>query len=98
MDTSTYAIDQLSKTKDIIMVQEHWYFDCQLGKLDTVCEKMAGTGKAVDTGDPILPVQMPRGNGGEASCGESPYIIWSPVYRMEPTVSNVSSCSYEFQS
>ena len=64
METSTYAIDQLSKTADIIMVQEHWYFDCQLGKLGTVCEKMAGTGKAVDTGDPILPVQMPRGYGG----------------------------------
>ena len=46
------------------MVQEHWYFDCKLGKLGTVCEKMSGTGKAVDTGDPILPVQMPRGYGG----------------------------------
>ena len=64
METSTYAIDQLSKRADIIMVQEHWYFDCQLGKLGTVCEKMAGTGKAVDTGDPILPVQMPRCYGG----------------------------------
>ena len=27
---------------------------------------MTGTGKAVDTGDPMLPVQMPRGYGGSA--------------------------------
>ena len=60
METSTYAFEQLSRSADIIMVQGYWYFDCQLGKLGTACEKMSGTGKAVDTGDPILPVQMPR--------------------------------------
>ena len=40
----------------------HWcvYID-QCG---TVCSEFIGQGKAVDTGDPILPLQMPRGYGG----------------------------------
>ena len=49
-----------------MLVQEHWYFDCQLDRLNAACEKFVGCGKAVDTGDPILPIQMPRGYGGTA--------------------------------
>ena len=47
-------------------------FDCQLHRLSTVCSEFTGQGKAVDTGDPILPLQMPRGYGGTAvlwKCG-----------------------------
>ena len=67
IETSKGAIQQLSESADIILLQEHWYFDCQLGGLTTVCDSLTGAGKAVDTGDPILPVQMPRGYGGVAA-------------------------------
>lgn len=66
METAQCAIEDLSKKADVILIQEHWYFDCQLGKLNTVCEGFSSSGKAVDTGSPILPVQMPRGYGGTA--------------------------------
>lgn len=60
------AIHELAKTADIILIQEHWLFDCKLNKLNEVNSQLIGKGKAVDTGDPILPVQMPRGYGGTA--------------------------------
>ena len=47
-------------------MQEHWHFDCQLHKLNSVSSEFISQGKAVDTGDPILPLQMPRGYGGTA--------------------------------
>ena len=65
-ETSKYAIEELSELADIVLIQEHWYLDCQLGNLSAICESMTGTGKEVDTGDPILPVQMPSGYGGVA--------------------------------
>ena len=48
------------------ILQEHWLFDCNLHKLKSICNHYTGCGKDVDTGDPILPVQMPRGYGGTA--------------------------------
>ena len=50
---------------------------------------MAGTGKSVDTGDPILPVQMPRGYGGVA-------ILWKrtidDLVRVVPDRGNRIQC------
>lgn len=68
METATAlcALDALSKRAEIFLIQEHWYFDCQLHMLETVCESLNGCGKAVDTDNPILPIQMPRGYGGAA--------------------------------
>ena len=66
MDTALLSFEELSKTIDVVLVQEHWYFDCQLDKISTVSDRYIGCGKAVDTGNPILPVQMPRGYGGVA--------------------------------
>ncbi|MCG7868271.1 MAG: reverse transcriptase family protein, partial [Candidatus Thiodiazotropha taylori] len=66
IETALWAFQELSKTTDIFLVQEHWLFDCQLHKLDAICENFNGCGKAVDTGNPILPIQMPRGYGGTA--------------------------------
>ena len=40
-------------------VQEHWFFDCLLHRLSTLCSEFIGQGKAVDTGDLILPFQIP---------------------------------------
>lgn len=66
MDTALLSFEELSKTIDVVLVQEHWYFDCQLDKISTVSDRYIGCGKAVDTGNPLLPVQMPRGYGGVA--------------------------------
>ncbi|MEW8545688.1 MAG: endonuclease/exonuclease/phosphatase family protein, partial [Candidatus Thiodiazotropha sp.] len=66
MATAGLAFEHLAKEADIILVQEHWYFDCQLDKLNSVTESLIGCGKAVDTGNPVLPLQMPRGYGGTA--------------------------------
>ena len=61
METASKAFEQLAEVADVILVQEHWYFDCQLDKLNSISDSLIGCGKAVDTGDPILPFQMPRG-------------------------------------
>lgn len=68
IETSKIAIEQLHTihSADIILIQEHWYFDCKLEKLNETNNHYNGKGKAVDTGDPILPAQMPRGYGGTA--------------------------------
>ncbi|MEW8548515.1 MAG: endonuclease/exonuclease/phosphatase family protein [Candidatus Thiodiazotropha sp.] len=66
LDTASCSLEELSRVTDILLIQEHWYFDCQLDKINLACDKFVGCGKAVDTGDPILPVQMPRGYGGVA--------------------------------
>ena len=49
----------------MILLSEHWLFDCYLHRLTEVSQYV-GVGKAVGTNDPILSVQMPRGNGGVA--------------------------------
>ena len=56
MDTALCAFDTLSGKTDVFLVQEHWYFDCQLAKLDRVCEAFNSCGNAVVAGDRILPV------------------------------------------
>ena len=62
LNTSKHTIDKLLKNYDIILLQE--LFDCQLQKLKEFHENYSGVGKAVDSDDPIFPVQMPRGYGG----------------------------------
>ncbi|MCG8033052.1 MAG: endonuclease/exonuclease/phosphatase family protein, partial [Candidatus Thiodiazotropha taylori] len=66
VETALWAFESLSKTTDIFLIQEHWLFDCQLPKLNSTCEDFNGCGKSVDTGNPILPIQIPRGYGGTA--------------------------------
>ena len=43
-----------------------WLFDCQLDLLNEIHNDYIGIGKAVDSNDPIPPIQMPRGYGGVA--------------------------------
>ena len=50
---------------DILLLQENWLFDCYLHRLNEISQ-YNGTGKAIDTNDPILPIQMPRGYDGVA--------------------------------
>ena len=76
VNTCKYVIDELLEKQkaDIVFLQEHWLFDCQLHRLNEISNLCVGKGKAVDTGDPILPVQMSRGYGGTA-------ILWKKKNR-----------------
>ena len=57
---------ELNSHADILMIQEHWLFECEL-KLLCECHKdLSGSGKAVDSNDPLPPTMMPRGYGGVA--------------------------------
>ncbi|MEW8548177.1 MAG: endonuclease/exonuclease/phosphatase family protein, partial [Candidatus Thiodiazotropha sp.] len=66
--TCELVLDELlNKEKvDILLLQEHWLFDCNLGRLNEISDAYMGQCKAVDTDDPILTTQMPRGYGGTA--------------------------------
>ena len=52
------------KTEDIILIQEHWLFNCQLNLLNELDVNLIASGKSVDFYDPIPPIQIPRGYGG----------------------------------
>ena len=47
-ETSKYAIEELSRLSDVVLLQEQWYFDCQLANLTTICDSLTGSGKVVD--------------------------------------------------
>ena len=66
--TCEYVMDDLlvKYEADILLLQEHWLFGCQLHRLNEISDLCVGQSKSVDTGDLILPVQMPRGYGGKA--------------------------------
>lgn len=57
---------KLEKKVDLYLIQEHWLFDCQLDLLNELHNDYIGIGKAIDSNDPIPPIQMPRGYGGVA--------------------------------
>lgn len=42
-----------------VLVLKYWYFGCQLNKLNLASDDFVGCGDAVDTGDQILPLQVP---------------------------------------
>ena len=58
--------EKLTKPEDIILVQEHWLFKCQLNLLEEINENVLVSGRSVDYHDPISPGQIPRGYGGVA--------------------------------
>ena len=58
--------EKFAKTEDIVLIQEHWLFKCQLNLLDEINDNFVASGKSVDYTDPIPPVQIPRGYGGVA--------------------------------
>ena len=91
METAGPAFETFKKDTDIVLVQEHWYFDCQLHRLNSVSSDFIGQGKAVDTGDPILPLQMPRGYGGTAVLWKRGIDHLIVVLTTEGTANNVWS-------
>ena len=64
--TSGLLFEKFMKTEDIILIQEHWLFSCQMQLLDEINEQYNVSGKSVDHFNPITPVQIPRGYGGVA--------------------------------
>ena len=58
--------DELSRTEDIVVIQEHWQFKCQLYLLNEINENYQVSGKSLDFYNPISPAQIPRGYGGMA--------------------------------
>ena len=68
--TSVQTINTLIKSNDIILLQEHWLFECQINNLGEINDSIHFAGKGVDKHNPIEPTQMPRGYGGVA-------ILWT---------------------
>ena len=66
INTCELVLNDLGKFANIVLIQEYWLFDCNLHKLKEVNSYYTRCGKAVDTGDPVLPVKMRRGYGGTA--------------------------------
>ena len=59
--------EKFAKTEDIVLIQEHWLFKCQLDLLNELNENFMSAGKSVDYTDHLIPpIQIPRGYGGVA--------------------------------
>ena len=63
--TSANAILELFQSNDIILIQEHWQYECQNSILGEISDNICFAGKGVDINNPIQPVQMPRGYAGD---------------------------------
>lgn len=59
-------VKNLLQSCDICCVQEHWLFQFQLDMLNEIDSNFQSHAKAVDERDPISPLQVPRGYGGNA--------------------------------
>ncbi|CAG2194025.1 unnamed protein product [Mytilus edulis] len=57
---------EIEKSIDIILIQEHWLFHFELEQLKELHPKLVGVGKAVDSDNPIAASHVPRGYGGVA--------------------------------
>ena len=61
-------VEHLGKTSDILCLQEHWLFGCQLaGKQNKFQEHLPQHQhyvRTVDEKNPLPPIQLPRGYGG----------------------------------
>ena len=59
METASKAFEHLA---DVILVQEHWYFDCQLDKLNSISDSLIGYGKGDDfnTRNKVLTAKLLR--------------------------------------
>ena len=64
--TCGYVLEEIFKTTDIVLLQEHWLFHNQLDQINDICENICYAAKGVDMSNPVLPTQMPRGYGGIA--------------------------------
>ncbi|MEW8548792.1 MAG: endonuclease/exonuclease/phosphatase family protein, partial [Candidatus Thiodiazotropha sp.] len=64
------VFEKMANSEDIILIQEHWLFKCQLNLLNEINEGLIASGKSVDFFHPIPPIQIPRGYGGVA-------ILWN---------------------
>ncbi|CAC5361059.1 unnamed protein product [Mytilus coruscus] len=63
-------IRDMKQKIDVFLIQEHWLFHCELNMLSEIHTEIAGSGKSVDSDDPISASYVPRGYGGVA-------ILWN---------------------
>ncbi|CAG2253597.1 DHRS11 [Mytilus edulis] len=64
--TTGQFFQEIEKSIDIILIQEHWLFHFELEQLKELHPKLVGVGKAVDSDNPIAASHVPRGYGGVA--------------------------------
>lgn len=66
MNTNLKYLDHLLHSTDICCIQEHWLYEFQLTRLNSIHDNFRSHAKAVDSRNPIPPIQIPRGYGGNA--------------------------------
>ena len=54
------------KENHLILIQEHWLFQCQTYLIGEIDSNICYVAKGVDINNPIQPTQLPRGYGGVA--------------------------------
>ena len=64
MKTSVDTINKLLQKNHIVLIQEHWLFQCQIYKIGEIDSNICYAAKGVDINNPIQPTQLPRGYGG----------------------------------
>ena len=64
--TSTQAISDLIQGNQILLIQEHWLFQCLFDFMGEMDGHVLFVGKETYLNDAIHPTQMPRGYGGVA--------------------------------
>ena len=68
--TSEKAISEIAQSSKVIFLQEHWLFNYQLHRLDTISDGLQGCGKSVDDDE------VPNSTDSEASWI---WWCWHPV-------------------
>lgn len=58
---------EVEKDADILLLQEHWLFNCEKALIHEHSQHPRGTVKSVDDQNPLSPWRMPRGYGGAAT-------------------------------
>ena len=66
--TSTLEICDLMRHANIILLQEHWLYQCQLYQIGEIHNDLCHVGNGVDKYDEIDQSKLPRGYGGVGIC------------------------------
>ena len=86
--TSRDTIFEFFKKCDIILIQEHWLYECQVSMLGEISDKIGHVVKGVDDSNPIEPIQMPRSYGCLA-------ILWRQ--EMDSIIRPLTDCGERLQ-
>ncbi|CAC5380223.1 unnamed protein product [Mytilus coruscus] len=72
--TSGQFFQEIQKSADVLLIQEHWLFHFELELLKELHPNIVGVGKALDSDDPKAASHMPIGYG-ELNCEPSKRLI-----------------------